>query len=117
MTIRIKRAYEPASSRDGERILVERLWPRGVSKDELKLAEWMKNVAPTTDLRKWFNHEEDKWPEFRKRYYKELKQQPEAVAELRKKARGHTVTLIYSARNTEYNNAVALKAYLEGRSH
>jgi uncharacterized protein YeaO (DUF488 family) len=116
MTIKIKRAYEPPGPRDGTRVLVDRLWPRGISKATLKLDAWMKEIAPTNELRKWYGHEEAKWPEFRKRYFKELKAQPEMIAELRSKARGHTLTLVYSARETERNNAVALKMYLERKS-
>lgn len=117
MSIRIKRAYEPASPQDGTRILVDRLWPRGVTKEKLKLDEWMKEVAPSTELRRWFHDGDHKWTDFRKRYFKELQGRPELVAELRKKARGHTVTLIYGARDAEQNNAAALKEYLEGKAH
>lgn len=113
MTLQIKRAYEPASPRDGTRILVDRLWPRGISKDKLKLDAWMKELAPSTELRQWFNHDLDKWPEFERRYFKELGKQAEQVEELRKQARRHTVTLVYSARDETHNDAVALKKYLE----
>jgi uncharacterized protein YeaO (DUF488 family) len=116
MSIRIKRAYEPSSPQDGTRILVDRLWPRGMTKEKLKLDAWMKEVAPSNELRAWYHAGEHTWAEFRTRYFKELKERPELVAELRKKARGHTLTLIYSARNEEQNNAVALKQYLERRS-
>jgi uncharacterized protein YeaO (DUF488 family) len=113
MTIRIKRAYEPASPADGTRILVDRLWPRGLSKDKLKLDAWMKDLAPSTELRKWFHHDVDNWPEFEKRYFKELAGRPEQVDELRKQARRRTVTLVYGARDETHNEAVALKKYLE----
>jgi uncharacterized protein YeaO (DUF488 family) len=116
MTIRIKRAYEPPSPRDGARILVDRLWPRGISKEKLKLDAWMKEIAPSNELRKWYQHDEAKWAEFQKRYFKELRQQPELIAELRKRARGHTISLLYSAREQERNNAVALKIYLEKKA-
>ncbi|MGE5073736.1 MAG: DUF488 domain-containing protein [Anaerolineae bacterium] len=116
MSIRIKRAYEPPSTSDGSRILVDRLWPRGISKEALKLDAWMKDLSPSNELRKRFHHEEGKWAEFEKLYFKELSQQAQLVAELRKKARGHTVTLIYAARDEEHNNAVALKRYLERKS-
>src|SRR5512135_667912 len=116
MTIRIKRAYDPPASSDGSRVLIDRLWPRGISKEKLKLEAWMKDVAPSNELRKWYGHQEEKWPEFQRRYFQELEAQPELVAELRKKARGHTLTLVYSTRETERNNAVALKIYLERRS-
>src|SRR5512142_1536486 len=115
MSIQVKRAYDPPSSRDGARILVDRLWPRGISKEDLKLDTWMKEVAPSNELRKWFHEGNHKWEDFRKRYFKELSAQPEAVAELRKRARGHTVTLLYGSKDTEHNNAVALKEYLEGK--
>lgn len=116
MTIRTKRAYDPPASNDGARILVDRLWPRGMSKEKLKLDAWMKDLAPSTELRKWFHHSDEKWEDFRKRYYKELSAQPEAIAELRKRARGRTVTLLYGARDREHNEAVALKQYLERKS-
>ena len=113
MTVQIKRVYAPRSPTDGYRVLVDRLWPRGLSKEKLKLDAWMKELAPSNELRKWFGHEESKWAEFQKRYFKELSQQPELVAELHKKARGHKVTLLYSSREEVHNNAVALKNYLE----
>jgi uncharacterized protein YeaO (DUF488 family) len=115
MTINVKRAYDPPSARDGARILVDRLWPRGISKDELELDSWMKDVAPSNELRKWYHAGNHKWEDFRKRYFKELESEPDAVAELRKKARGHTVTLLYSSKDEEHNNAEALKEYLEGK--
>ena len=116
MTIHVKRAYDPPAPSDGARILVDRLWPRGISKEKLKLDTWMKEIATSNELRKWFHHGEHTWAEFRTRYFEELKEQPELVAELRRKGRGHTVTLIYSARDEEQNNAVALKEYLERRA-
>ena len=116
MSIQVKRAYDPPASSDGARILVDRLWPRGVSKEKLKLDAWMKDIAPSNELRKWFHEGDHKWEDFRKRYFKELGAQPELVAELRKKARGHTVTLIYAGRDEQHNNAVALKEYLRGKS-
>ena len=115
MTIQIKRAYDPPSRTDGMRVLVDRLWPRGLSKEKLKLDAWLKDLAPSNELRKQFHHDAAKWNEFQKRYFEELDQQPEQVAELRKKARGGTVTLIYGAQDREHNNAVALKKYLSGR--
>ena len=116
MTISIKRAYEPPEPADGTRILVDRLWPRGLTKEKLKLDVWMKEIAPSNELRKWFGHEEARWEEFRKRYLEELAGQPELIAELRRMARGHTVTLLYAKRNEVHNNASVLKEYLEGRS-
>ena len=113
MTIQIKRVYEPHSRTDGYRVLVDRLWPRGLSKEKLQLDAWMKELAPSNELRKWYGHEETKWAEFQRRYFKELKQQPDLVAELRKRARGHKLTLLYSSREEVRNNAAALKKYLE----
>lgn len=113
MSIQIKRAYEPASPRDGTRVLVDRLWPRGIPKDRLKLDAWLKEIAPSTELRRWFHHDVDNWAEFEKRYFKELSRQPEKVEQLRKQARRHTVTLVYGAKDETHNNAVALKKYLE----
>ena len=116
MSFQVKRAYEPASPRDGTRVLVDRLWPRGISKEKLKLDAWVKDLAPSNELRKWFHHDVDNWPEFEKRYFKELSKQPDKVDELRKQARRHTVTLVYGARDETHNNAVALKKYLERKS-
>ncbi len=116
MSIQVKRVYEPASARDGARILVDRLWPRGISKDKLKLDSWMKDIAPSNELRKWFHEGGHTWGDFRKRYFKELSEHPEQVAELRKKARGHTVTLLYGSRDEQHNNAAALKEYLQGKA-
>ncbi len=107
-----KRAYDPASPGDGARYLVERLWPRGMKKGALQIDGWLKDVAPSTELRKWFGHDPEKWDEFRKRYYQELRLHPDAIAALRGSAKKSKVTLVYSARDTEHNNAVALKDYL-----
>src|SRR5215208_7348980 len=113
-TIRLKRAYETPSQEDGLRILVERLWPRGLSKQEAAIGLWLKEVAPSTELRRWFGHDPAKWAEFRKRYAAELAQQSDAMALLRDKARRGTLTLLYAARDPDHNNAVALKSLLEG---
>src|SRR4051812_36831728 len=113
--IRLKRAYEPSSNSDGERILVERLWPRGLTKARAAIDLWLKDVAPSPELRKWFAHDPAKWKQFQQRYWKELQANREAVDLLRSKARKGTVTLVYAARDEEHNGAVALKAYLEGR--
>ncbi len=107
-----KRAYDPASPEDGVRYLVERLWPRGMKKDALQIDGWLKDVAPSTELRKWFGHDPEKWGEFRKRYFQELRLHPEAIATLRDSAKKSKLTLVYSARDTEHNNAVALKDFL-----
>ncbi len=112
MTVRIKRIYEDPEEADGFRILVDRIWPRGVSKERAKLDVWLKEVAPTTELRTWFHHEEPKWPEFRKRYQAELETNP-ALAELRKLIADHDpVTLLYSAHDEAENQAVVLRDYL-----
>lgn len=112
--LKIKRAYDAPSPSDGKRILVDALWPRGISKPELKLHDWWKDLAPSTELRKWYAHEPDKWPEFRKRFAAELKKKPEAVKRLRALADEETVTLVYSSREEKLNNAVALKELVEG---
>ena len=112
MALRIKRIYEDPAPDDGYRVLVDRIWPRGVSKERAQLDEWLKEVAPTTELRKWFNHEEPKWQEFRKRYAAELDKN-EAVSALRKIIAGHpVVTLVYSAHSETENQAIALRDYL-----
>jgi uncharacterized protein YeaO (DUF488 family) len=110
MAIRIKRVYEPAEKRDGKRILVDRLWPRGVKKTAVDL--WLKDVAPSDALRNWFHHEAPKWPAFRARYRKELAVNKDAVAELRKAAKG-TATLLYGAKDETHNQAVVLAEYLK----
>src|SRR3954468_23914569 len=111
--IRLKRAYEPPSKSDGQRILVERLWPRGLTKARAAIDQWLKDVAPSPELRKWFAHDPAKWKQFQQRYWKELKASDEAVNVLRTKSRKGTVTLVYAARDEEHNGAVALKAFLE----
>jgi uncharacterized protein YeaO (DUF488 family) len=111
-TIRLKRAYEEPSRGDGLRILVERLWPRGLSRERADVDVWLKDIAPSPELRRWFGHEPDKWEEFRRRYWAELDAKPEAVAELRRKARDEPVTFVYAARDEQHNGALALKEYL-----
>lgn len=113
--IQIKRAYEDAAASDGERFLVDHLWPRGLKKEALKIKEWLKDVSPTTALRKWFGHDPAKWKEFERRYFAELDKEPEAWQPLLDAARKRKITLVYSARDEEHNNAVALKSYLERR--
>lgn len=119
--IRLKRVYEEESREDGTRYLVERLWPRGVKKTSLHIDGWLKDAAPSTELRKWFGHDPEKWQEFRRRYFAELGSAPESWAPIRDAARHGTVTLLYSSHDTEHNNAVALKEYVErkagGRTH
>ena len=111
--IKLKRAYEKPAKDDGERILVERLWPRGVTKAKAKLDLWLKDVAPSTELRKWFGHDPDRWIEFRQRYRKELKQKADQIKLLRRKAREGTITLIYAARDEVHNGALVLKQFLQ----
>ena len=113
--IQLKRAYEPADSADGARFLVERLWPRGIRKADLPLDAWLKDLAPSAVLRKWFQHDPAKWDQFRRRYFAELDTHTEAVARLLELARKGTVTLIYGAHDAEHNNAVALREFLEAR--
>lgn len=111
--IKLKRVYEPPEKGDGARILVDRLWPRGVSKTSAQIDLWIKEIAPSDTLRKWFGHDPSKWAEFRKRYVRELARQPEAVAELKPFVSQGTVTFVYGAKDERHNNAVALKEYLE----
>ena len=113
--LKLKRAYELVSKNDGMRFLVERLWPRGVSKTKLHLDAWMKDVGPTTELRRWFSHDPEKWSRFRARYFRELDSRPESWRPILSAARGHAVTLIYSSHDEEHNNAVALKEYLQAK--
>jgi uncharacterized protein YeaO (DUF488 family) len=108
-----KRIYVPPDPEDGSRFFVERLWPRGMKKESLKMDEWLRDVAPGDALRRWFGHDPAKWDEFRKRYFAELDTRPEAVQPLLEAARQGKVTLLYSSHDEEHNNAVALKAYLE----
>ena len=114
MTFRIKRAYEPATTRDGTRVLVDRLWPRGVSKVNAHVALWMKDVAPSAELRRWFDHEPDRLAQFSRRYKKELMGNA-ALKELRKLGRGNLVTLVYAARDPLVNHACVLLQVLRGR--
>ena len=112
--ITLKRAYEPAASGDGKRFLVERLWPRGIRKTSLQIDGWLKEAAPSSELRQWFSHDPAKWSEFRYRYFRELEANPQAWQTIvAAAARGGKVTLIYSSHNIEHNNAVALRDYLE----
>ncbi len=111
--INIKRVYEPASRKDGQRFLIDRLWPRGIKKEELKAKAWIKEVAPSNELRKWFHHDPDKWCEFNRRYFDELDKKPETWTPLLQAARDGDVTLLYSAKDEERNDAVTLRAYLE----
>jgi uncharacterized protein YeaO (DUF488 family) len=114
--IQLKRAYDPAAPDDGRRFLIERLWPRGIRKEDLPLDDWIKDAAPGTELRKWFHHDPVKWKEFQRRYFNELDSRPEVLAPILKAARHGRVTLIFSSHDAEHNNAVALKSYLESHS-
>lgn len=111
--LKTKRVYESAKTSDGVRFLVERLWPRGIKKEELKMKAWLKDVAPSPELRKWFAHDPDKWREFQKRYRAELKSNPEAWKPILEAAKQGDVTLLYSARDTEHNSALLLQQFLE----
>lgn len=111
--IYLKRAYDAPSKDDGYRVLIDRIWPRGVSKEKAHINSWLKEIAPSNELRKWFGHDPDKWDEFRNRYYQELENQSEVVEQLVRKASEGTLTLIFAAQNKKCNNAVALKEYLE----
>jgi len=113
--IRLKRAYEKPTAADGMRILVDRLWPRGVSKAAARIDAWLKEVAPSTALRTWFGHDPARWDEFWRRYFSELKHRSEAVAELRALIARHRVTFVYAAKDVEHTHALALKEFIERR--
>lgn len=115
MPIRIKRVYVPAAKSDGMRYLVDHIWPRGVKKDALSIEDWLKELGPSTELRKWFGHDPKRWPEFKKRYFKELTLKDDLWRPIVAIGRRQTVTLLYSARDEERNQAVALKEFLESR--
>jgi uncharacterized protein YeaO (DUF488 family) len=114
MTFQIKRIYEPAEDRDGVRVLVDRIWPRGISRFDAKISHWEKDIAPTTELRRWFGHRPERWAEFRRRYRAELAHNS-AVSELRKLGRAQSVTLLYGARDVEHNQARVLLEILSRR--
>jgi uncharacterized protein YeaO (DUF488 family) len=111
--IKIRRVYDPPGPDEGERYLVDRLWPRGLKREALNLTGWTREAAPSDNLRKWYGHDPEKWEEFQRRYFAELDHKPEAWQILLGAARRATITLLYSSRETELNNAVALKVYLE----
>lgn len=113
--IQLKRVYEKPSRQDGFRILVDRLWPRGLTKERAAVDLWLKAVAPSSELRKWFGHDPEKWKEFQTRYRKELKEQKEALSLLKQKSGERTVTLVYGARDQEHNEALVLKRLIDGR--
>jgi len=114
-TIQIKRVYDEKSKDDGYRVFVDRLWPRGVSKEDAHFDEWMKELAPSTELRKWFDHKPERFEEFRKRYKKELQEQEEALDKLRELAKSKKITLLFAAKDTEINNAVVIRDVLMGK--
>ncbi len=111
--IRTKRAYDPPSKSDGKRILIDRLWPRGIKKEDAKIDEWIRDAAPSTELRKWFSHDPAKWNEFRRRYKDELKERADLLQRLRKESRKGTITLVFAAKDSDHANAVVLKEVLE----
>jgi uncharacterized protein YeaO (DUF488 family) len=111
--VRLKRIYEAPSPADGRRVLVERLWPRGLRKADAALDEWLRDIAPSPELRRWYGHDPAKWPEFRRRYRDELAQRPDRLARLQAHAEAGPVTLLFAARDTERNSAVVLKELLE----
>ena len=113
IAIRIKRVYEEPENSDGRRILVDRLWPRGLSKDKAKVHVWVKEIAPSTELRRWYGHEPDKWPDFKIRYAVELEANRSKVDELLAEVQAGTVTFLYGSKEERLNNAVALKEFIE----
>ncbi len=114
MAIRLKRVYDPPEPADGYRVLVERLWPRGLRKDKAAIDLWVKDAGASPELRIWFGHDPRKWKEFRERYFEEMRSRPEVVRQLRELIRSHaTVTFLFSAHDTEHNNAIALRQFLE----
>ena len=115
--IQLKRVYDAPAKADGTRFLVERLWPRGIKKSDLSGVAWLKEIAPSTELRKWFHHDPERWSDFRKRYFDELQHQREALSPILTAAQRGTVTLLYSSHDTEHNNAVALREFLERSLH
>ena len=112
--VKLKRAYDLPSRSDGKRVLIDRLWPRGVKKTEAKIDEWMKDIAPSTKLRKWFGHEPARWPEFRRRYEAEVQDHPEQLERLRMLARKGPLTLVFSAHDEDHNDAVVLRELILG---
>lgn len=113
--VKLKRAYEPPAAEDGIRILIDRLWPRGVSKANAALDQWMRDISPSTELRKWFGHDPARWKEFRRRYAEEVHQNADLLRQLRALARQGTITLVYSAHDDVHNDAVVLRNLLLGR--
>ena len=116
MNIHIKRVYEAPDAGDGQRILIDRLWPRGLAKAKAGIDLWLKAIAPSTELRRWYNHDPERWTEFKRRYYCELDAHPDAVAELLDRVAAGKVTLLFGSREERWNNAHALKEYLQSRA-
>ncbi|HEX3879132.1 MAG TPA: DUF488 domain-containing protein [Bryobacteraceae bacterium] len=115
--VRLKRVYEPPSEQDGKRILVDRLWPRGLTKEKAAVDLWLKDIAPSTELRKWFGHDPARWTEFQKRYRAELKRNKEAVSSLQREAESGPVTLLYGAKDEKHNEALVLQSLLASEKH
>lgn len=113
--VKLKRVYDPPAEEDGKRILVDRLWPRGLSRQKASLDLWLKEIAPSDELRRWFGHDPTLWQEFCLRYQQELEQKQELLEQLHNQAKDGTITLLFAARDTEHNNAVMLKKLLEAR--
>ena len=112
--IKLKRAYETPAKEDGFRVLVERLWPRGLTKEKAAIGLWLKDIAPSPELRTWYNHDVGKWVEFRKRYLEELKTKNDLIKQLKQKTKTGTVTFVYAAKDEEHNSALVLKEFIEG---
>lgn len=115
MPLKVKRVYEAAQAEDGYRVLVDRLWPRGLTRQTAVIDAWLKECAPSADLRRWFGHDPAKWPQFQQRYFKELDAKKAVLADILTKSRAQPVTLLYAAKDAHHNNAVAMKSYLESR--
>jgi len=115
MPVSLKRVYEKPSLSDGKRVLVERLWPRGLKKEDAKVDEWLREIAPSTELREWFGHDPEKWNGFKERYWKELGKKQDVVSKLAKEIGEKHVTFVFAAKDEEHNNAVALREYIERR--
>ena len=115
MKILVKRVYDPAAKSDGFRVLVDRLWPRGLSKSDAKLDLWLPDLGPSTALRQWFTHDPARWTEFQRRYHAELKKKAALLATITEQAKANPITLLYSAKNEQYNQAVALRSFLVKR--
>ena len=113
MSIKIKRVYDKPAKSDGYRVLIDRIWPRGLTKGDARIDEWLKQIAPSTGLRKWFKHDPAKWEQFKKKYAAELKEHREELEKLKRESRTRTVTLVFGAKDIAHSNATALKEYLE----